>query len=112
MLNNWKEFMAASLKAFSNLGSANPEMVRAVGGLPAMGSKGALDAKTRELIALAVAATTRCDSCIAIHVAEAVKAGATRQELVEALTVAIGLNAGAAAIYSSHVLEAFDQQSE
>lgn len=112
MLNNWKESMAANLEAFSNLASVNPEMVRAVGGLSSMGSKGALDAKTRELIALAVAATTRCDGCISIHAAEAVKAGATRQELVEALTVAIGLNAGAAAIYSSRILEAFDQQSE
>ena len=68
-----------------------------------------LDAKTRELIALAVAVTTRCDGCIAFHSAEAVKLGVTDDEIAEALGVAINLNAGAAMVYSSHVLDAVDQ---
>ncbi len=41
-----------------------------------------LDAKTRELIALAVAVTTRCESCISVHAEEAVKAGASEAELL------------------------------
>ncbi|WP_172833717.1 carboxymuconolactone decarboxylase family protein, partial [Mesorhizobium sp. ORS 3428] len=48
------------------------------------------------------------DGCIASHTAEAAKVGATREEIAEALGVAIALNAGAALVYSSRVLDAFD----
>ena len=66
-----------------------------------------LDAKTRELIALAVAVTTRCDGCIGVHTDHAIKAGATREEVAETLGVAIALNAGAALVYSARVLDAY-----
>jgi AhpD family alkylhydroperoxidase len=69
---------------------------------------GHLDEKTRQLIALAVAVTTRCDGCISIHSNEALKAGANREELAEALGVAVAMNAGAALVYSTRTLEAFD----
>ena len=65
-----------------------------------------LDAKTRELIALAVSVTTRCDGCITVHSAEALKQGASREEIAEALGVAVALNAGAAMVYSARVLDA------
>ncbi|MDR0882094.1 MAG: carboxymuconolactone decarboxylase family protein [Candidatus Adiutrix sp.] len=112
MLMDWKEFLNNTGNAFCTLGQANNELTQAVADLGTKGNKGALDAKTRELIALAVAATTRCDGCISIHAAEAVKAGASREELVEALSMSVALNAGAAAIYSSRILEAFDQHSK
>jgi AhpD family alkylhydroperoxidase len=60
-----------------------------------------LDAKTRELIAV----TTRCDGCIGVHTDRAINAGATREEVAEALGVA--LNAGAALAYSARVLDAY-----
>ena len=66
-----------------------------------------LDAKTRELIAVAIAVTTRCDGCIGVHTERAIKAGATREEIAEALGVAIALNAGAALAYSARVLDAY-----
>jgi len=66
-----------------------------------------LDAKTRELIAVAIAVTTRCDGCIGVHTERAIKAGATREEIAEALGVAIALNAGAALTYSGRVLDAY-----
>lgn len=65
-----------------------------------------LDGKTRQLIALAVAVTTRCDGCISVHSAEAVREGATQEEVAEALGVAIALNTGAALVYSSRALNA------
>lgn len=107
---DWKEFAAENYERILNLAKSNPEQMRAVRELdkPAE-AKGALDAKTRELIALAVAVTTRCDGCIAVHTEAALKAGASRDELLEALGVAIALNAGAAFIYSSRTLAAFDQ---
>jgi len=111
MLMDWNDFLKKTGEAFGNLGQGNPELTKAVANMGTAGTKGVLDAKTRELIALAVAATTRCDGCISIHAAEAVKAGASREEMMEALAVAIALNAGAAAIYSSRIMEAFDQFS-
>ncbi|WP_181446114.1 carboxymuconolactone decarboxylase family protein, partial [Klebsiella quasipneumoniae] len=58
---------------------------------------------------LAVAVTTRCDGCISIHSQAALKAGASREEIAAALAVAVSLNAGAAVVYSSHVMEAINQ---
>lgn len=70
-----------------------------------------LDGKTRELIALAIAVTTRCDGCIVSHVEAALKHGATREEIAEALGVAVTLNAGAALVYSARVMDAFEAMS-
>jgi len=64
----------------------------------------------RELIALAVAITTRCESCISVHAAAAAKAGATESEIAGALATAISLNAGAAYTYALRALEAVDAQ--
>src|SRR3954453_6838170 len=55
---------------------------------------GALDQKTKELIALAIAVSTECDGCIASHARGAVRTGATEKEVAEALGVAIAMNGG------------------
>ncbi|NYT76924.1 carboxymuconolactone decarboxylase family protein [Alcaligenaceae bacterium] len=113
MLNNWPELLQDTRKASAGFAEPNPGMMKAFQGLnAAQGSNGALDAKTRELIALAVAVTTRCDSCIAAHVAAARKAGVTAAELSDALGTAIALNAGAAYIYSVRAMDAFSQFEE
>jgi AhpD family alkylhydroperoxidase len=110
MLNNWVDQLANTRKAASALSSANPKLITAFQGLnAAQNGAGALDAKTRELIALAVAVTTRCDSCIASHANAARQAGVTEAELSDALGTAIALNAGAAYIYSVRAMEAFGQ---
>ena len=70
---------------------------------------GALDKKTKELIALAVSVTAGCDDCIAHHVGDAVKAGATREEFADALGVAVLMGGGPGMIYASHAIEAIDQ---
>jgi len=69
----------------------------------------ALDAKTKELIALAIAVAVRCDDCIAFHAKAAVDRGATRDEALEALEMAIFMGAGPSAMYASHALGAFSQ---
>lgn len=113
MGTNWKEFLGDASGMMEGLAEANPKIMDGLKALgEAGGAKGALDLKTRELIALAVAATTRCDTCIAVHAKAAAEAGASRDELVEALGVAVGLNAGAAFVYSSHILAAFDALSK
>src|SRR2546430_11557218 len=75
---------------------------------PAGSKTNHLDEKTRQLISLAVAVTTRCDGCIVVHTDAALKAGATKEEIAEALGVAVSMNAGAALVYSSRVLNAVD----
>ena len=70
---------------------------------------GALDTKTKELMALAISVTHGCDDCIAHHVHDAIEAGATREEFADALSVAVLMGGGPAMIYASHAIEAVDQ---
>lgn len=106
-LNDWDTMLSNNKKAAGMLASSNPKLLAAFRGLnEAQGATGTLDAKTRELIALAVAVTTRCDGCIASHAAAARSAGVTEVELAEALSTAIALNAGAAYIYSLRAMDA------
>jgi len=72
---------------------------------------GALDAKTKELIALAIGVAVRCDDCIAFHAKAAAQLGATRAEVEETLAMAIYMGAGPSVMYSSHALQAFNQFS-
>ena len=107
MLHPWNETLLNNRKAGNALATHHPKMLSAFRALnEAQGATGTLDAKTRELIALAVAVTTRCDGCIASHAAAARKAGVTEAELSEALGTAIALNAGAAYVYSLRAMDA------
>ena len=72
-------------------------------------SDGALSAKVKELMALSIAITVRCDGCIAYHVHDALQAGATRPEIAEAVGVAILMGGGPSAIYGSEALMALEQ---
>ncbi|WP_439242780.1 MULTISPECIES: carboxymuconolactone decarboxylase family protein [unclassified Lonepinella] len=111
MFTDWKAHTSHVKKSFGELGKKQPKMLQAYAALGAAAAEGnVLDAKTRELIALAVAVTTRCESCISVHAADAVKAGATEEEVSAALAMAIALNAGAAYTYSLRALEAFNEQ--
>ncbi len=109
-MNDWKQTREDINARVMQLSALSPDTIK---GIVSLGNAGAktnrLDAKTRELISLAVAVTTRCDGCIAFHVAAAKKLGVTVEELAEALGVAINMNAGAAVVYSTHVLDAFDK---
>jgi AhpD family alkylhydroperoxidase len=68
---------------------------------------GALDAKTKELIALAIAVSKQCDGCIAAHARGAAAQGATQAEVAEALGVAILMNGGPATVHGPRALAAF-----
>src|SRR5690348_4119254 len=104
---NWLQYRKELLGRIGEIGKLSPDTVAGYQTLSKAGQKtGHLDAKTRELIALAVAVTTRCDGCITVHTGEALKHGATREEIAEALGVAVTLNAGAAMVYSARVLDA------
>jgi len=68
---------------------------------------GALDAKTKELIALAIAVTRQCDGCIASHARGAARRGATVDEVAEALGVAVLMNGGPGTVHAPRAFEAF-----
>ncbi|GLC97579.1 alkyl hydroperoxide reductase AhpD [Cupriavidus sp. TA19] len=107
---DWNQKIKEVTVRLKEFAGYTPETMKGIALLNGAGAKtNHLDAKTRELIALSVAVTTRCDGCIAFHVAEAKKLGITKEELSEALGVAINLNAGAALVYSTHVLDAMEQ---
>lgn len=71
--------------------------------------EGAIPRKYRELIALAVACTTQCPYCIEVHSKAAKRAGASREEIVEASLLAAALRAGGAATHGAMALKFYDQ---
>jgi AhpD family alkylhydroperoxidase len=104
---DWNGYRGELMGRVEELGKLSPDTVRGLVTLDNAGAKADhLGPKVRELIALAVAVTTRCDGCIAVHSKAAVDHGATREEIAEALGVAVALNAGAAVTYSARVLDA------
>jgi len=109
---DWKGYRNQLLSRAGELGKLSPATLKGYQTLGAAGEQtGHLDAKTRELIALACAVTARCDGCITVHTEAAARLGATREELAETLGVAIALGAGAALVYSARTLDAFDTHS-
>ncbi len=104
---DWLQYRKELLGRIGEIGKLSPDTVKGYQTLTDAGQKtGHLDAKTRELISLAVAVTTRCDGCITVHVGEALKHGATREEIAEALGVAVAMNAGAALVFSARAMDA------
>jgi AhpD family alkylhydroperoxidase len=109
---DWDTYHKQVLSRVGEIGRMSPNIVKGyqmLGG--AAGNTGLLGAKMNELIALAVAVTVRCDGCIAVHTAAAIRAGAMREEIAEALGTAAAVNAGAALVYSARTLDAFEALS-
>ena len=112
MVMDWNQYHKEIGGRVGELGKFSPDTLRGYQTLNAANSKTTkLGEKTRQLISLAVAVTTRCDGCIVFHTDAALKAGATREEISEALGVAVSMNAGAALIYSARVLDAVEAKS-
>jgi AhpD family alkylhydroperoxidase len=103
----WNGYRDELMSRIGDLAKLTPDTVNGYLVASGAGSKtNNLDAKTRQLISLAVAVTTRCDGCITVHAKEAIKEGASEAEIAEALGVAVAMNAGAALVYSARALDA------
>jgi AhpD family alkylhydroperoxidase len=108
MMLDWEAYRREVVAGVGEIAQLSPETARGYAALGAAGQKtDLLGAKVRELIALAVAVTVRCDGCIAVHVKAAIQHGATREEIAEALGVATAINAGAALVFSTRVMDAY-----
>ncbi|MDB5545519.1 MAG: carboxymuconolactone decarboxylase [Hyphomicrobiales bacterium] len=110
LVDDWKEFTTDLNASLRKLRADAPDVMKSFSALAqaAMAGDG-LDAKTKELIALAISVAVRCDDCIGFHVKAAAHAGATRQQLSETLGMAIYMGAGPSVMYANHALAAFDQ---
>jgi len=110
--------MSTDFSALSNeldaraktLFQAIPNFAKAIGqGRIAAYADGALDAGTKELMALVIGVAMRCEGCVAHHAKLCVKKGVKREELTEALAVAIQMGGGPAMAYAGEALAAYDQ---
>jgi AhpD family alkylhydroperoxidase len=107
---NWPATMKELNTQLKNLRADAPEVMKAFSTIAqaALAPK-ALDTKTKELIALGISVAIRCDDCIAFHAKAAVQQGATREEVLETLGMAIYMGAGPSVMYANHALEAVSQ---
>tara|TARA_R110002153_G_scaffold6556_22_gene30116 strand:+ start:5626 stop:5988 length:363 start_codon:yes stop_codon:yes gene_type:complete len=87
-----------------------PEVMAGFGALHSCAvATGALDTKSKELIALGIAISVHCDGCIAFHVHDALNAGASREEILEAIGVAILMGGSPSMVYGCEAMEALNE---
>ncbi len=100
-----KEILDEMTKGGKNLAALAPEAMQAWRGYSQAAMKtGALDFKTKELIAVAIGLSLRCKYCIVYHTYAALKAGATRQELTELIFVNVMMGGGPTMTYAETLL--------
>ncbi len=96
-----------------NLGylrSELPEVMKGFNDLGKAASRpGALDEKTKELIAVALGVAAHCDACLGFHVRTLVRLGGTKHELAETLAMAVYMGGGPSLMYAANTLAAFDE---
>lgn len=89
--------------------AAAPDVARGFGAMfSAIMKDGALSVRDKELIALGISITMRCEPCIYSHVEKCLKAGATREQIIEAAGVGVVMQGGPAYVYMPKVIEAID----
>lgn len=97
-------------KISQDLFKACPEVMEAFGGLHHASIKdGALSVKDKELISVAISVVVQCNACIDAHVKSALEAGATPEEIAEAVGTAILMGGGPATAYGALAIEAMNQ---
>ncbi len=113
MIMDWKDYMKSLAPQLKELRGGAPDVMKGFSAIAQAALKAnALDVKTKELIATAIGVAIRCDACIAYHVKAALEAGATREEMMETLGMAVYMGAGPSVMYSAHAIEAMGQLSE
>lgn len=113
MKNDWPSYLADVSARLKEMRTEQSDVMKAFSGLAQAAMKPqALDAKTKELIALGISVAVRCDDCIGFHVKAALNHGASREEIMETLGTAIYMGAGPSVMYASHVLDAYAQMAQ
>lgn len=108
----WNKFLNDTVTRIGTLQKETPGMFDGFNTMSKAAKRnGALDEKTKELIALGIAISTRCDSCIGFHVKSLVRLGTSRDELCEALEMIGYMGGGPSIAFGAKALEAFDEFS-
>ncbi|WP_269584210.1 carboxymuconolactone decarboxylase family protein [Roseibium sp. Sym1] len=108
-VSDWEDFVAQTDQRMAAVRKGIPDVAKGFGALAkAATAPGALDAKTKELIALAIGITARCDGCLAYHARAAAKLGASRDEILEVIGVSVYMGGGPSMIYGAEALAAYD----
>ena len=106
---DWESFMDGIVADCGVLAKEIPDSLAGFNRMGAAAKKsGALDEKTKEIMALGIAIATRCDSCIGFHIKSLIRLGLTRPELCEALAMAMYMGGGPSYAYSAKALKAYD----
>ena len=107
---DWKSFLEDTKNNFRKLSKEIPNTFH---GFETMGKEakkdGIIDEKTKEFVALGIAISTRCESCIGLHVQALIRLGMSREELMEILAMCSYMGGGPSITFSSKALEAYDQ---
>ena len=112
-MDHHHEVLKGLAKPTRELRAHIPEVLEAYAAMgKAVFTDAALDAKTKELIALAISVSKQCDGCIASHARGAARRGASSEEVAEALGVAIMMNGGPGSVHAPRAYEAFQEFSE
>jgi AhpD family alkylhydroperoxidase len=110
MTKNYREITAATSATLAKLRADIPETTRGFSTLAQAALKdGALDKKTKELIAMSLSIGARCDPCLGYHAEALVKLGCTRAEFEEMLGMCIYMGGGPSLMYAAHALQAFEE---
>lgn len=110
MHKDWPQMARELSGAIKEVRLGAPEVMKNFSAMARAATEtGALDAKTKEIVALSIAVAIRCDGCVAFHAEAAVKHGATREEIMEAMGMAIYMGAGPSLMYAAQAVEAYDQ---
>jgi len=107
---NYKELTTAISANVRQLKESVPDVMTSFNALgKAALAPGAIDAKTKELIALAIGVAARCDGCLGYHTQALARLGATREEVHEMLGVAVDMGGGPSLMYAANTVAAFDE---
>ena len=108
-MDKTREFFAKFKTDIDKLKTEIPDTLQGFGGLFQKVMKdGALSVKEKELIALGIGVASHCPPCIRSHVHKCLEAGATRQQILEAASVAVVMAGGPAYVHIPKVLETLD----
>lgn len=109
----YKEITKDISSSLAKLRAEAPDVMKGFSELAMAATKdGVLDKKTKELIALALGVAARCDGCIGFHTQALNKLGATKQEIVETLGMAVYMGGGPSLMYAAEALSAFEEVNQ
>lgn len=110
MAKDYKEITGTISKAMGELRKVIPDAMAGFSAMSQGATKdGALDKKSKELIALALGVAGHCDGCIGFHTQALHKLGATKEEVAEALGMAVYMGGGPSLMYAAEALTAFEE---